>query len=53
MGCPAPKVVKAGDGSALMKDPKLAFEIVNKSFLLSFLSQLNLERAGTNKALMR
>lgn len=30
MGCPAPKVVKAGDGSALMKDPKLAFEIVNK-----------------------
>ena len=30
MGCPAPKVVKAGDGSALMKDPKLAYEIVNK-----------------------
>lgn len=30
MGCPAPKVVKVGDGSALMKDPKLAFEIVNK-----------------------
>lgn len=30
MGCPAPKVVKAGDGSALMKDQKLAFEIVNK-----------------------
>ena len=30
MGFPAPKVVKAGDGSALMKDPKLAFEIVNK-----------------------
>ena len=30
LGCPAPKVVKAGDGSALMKDPKLAYEIVNK-----------------------
>lgn len=30
MGCPAPKVVKAGDGSALMKDPKLAYDIVNK-----------------------
>jgi len=30
MGCPAPKVVKSGDGSALMKDPKLAYEIVNK-----------------------
>ena len=24
MGCPAPKVVKNGDGSALMKNPKLA-----------------------------
>lgn len=30
MGCPAPKVVKAGDGSALMKDPNLAYDIVNK-----------------------
>ncbi len=29
MGCPAPKVVKSGDGSALMKTPKLAFEIAN------------------------
>ncbi|EQJ07092.1 tRNA dihydrouridine synthase DusB [Clostridioides difficile] len=26
MGCPAPKVVKNGDGSALMKNPKLAEE---------------------------
>ena len=24
MGCPAPKIVKNGEGSALMKDPKLA-----------------------------
>ena len=29
MGCPAPKVVKSGDGSALMKTPKLAFEIAS------------------------
>lgn len=28
MGCPAPKVVKNGDGSALMKNPKLAEEIL-------------------------
>jgi tRNA-dihydrouridine synthase B len=28
MGCPAPKIVKNGEGSALMKEPKLAFEIV-------------------------
>jgi tRNA-dihydrouridine synthase B len=28
MGCPAPKIVKNGDGSALMKTPKLAGEIV-------------------------
>lgn len=28
MGCPVPKVVNNGEGSALMKDPKLAAEIV-------------------------
>lgn len=28
MGCPAPKIVKNGDGSALMKTPLLAYEIV-------------------------
>ena len=28
MGCPAPKIVKNGEGSALMKDPVLAGEIV-------------------------
>ena len=28
MGCPAPKITKNGEGSALMKDPKLAGEIV-------------------------
>ncbi|KAB3533807.1 tRNA dihydrouridine synthase DusB [Alkaliphilus serpentinus] len=30
MGCPAPKIVKNGDGSALMKTPKLAGEIVKE-----------------------
>ncbi|MDF2883147.1 MAG: dus1 [Clostridiaceae bacterium] len=28
MGCPAPKIVKNGEGSALMRSPKLAYEIV-------------------------
>lgn len=28
MGCPAPKITKNGEGSALMKDPKLAAQIV-------------------------
>lgn len=28
MGCPAPKIVKNGEGSALMKEPKLAADIV-------------------------
>lgn len=30
MGCPTPKIVKNGDGSALMKAPMLAGEIINK-----------------------
>ena len=28
MGCPAPKIVKNGDGSALMRNPKLAAEVL-------------------------
>ncbi len=28
MGCPAPKIVKNGDGSALMKQPKLARSVI-------------------------
>ena len=28
MGCPVPKVVKNGEGSALMKEPKLVYDIV-------------------------
>lgn len=31
MGCPVPKIVKNGEGSALMKNPKLAYEIVKKT----------------------
>lgn len=31
MGCPVPKVVKNGEGSALMKQPKLVYEIVSKT----------------------
>lgn len=30
MGCPTPKIVKNGDGSALMKSPELAGKIINK-----------------------
>ena len=29
MGCPVGKIVKGGDGSALMKDPELAYRIVD------------------------
>ncbi len=29
MGCPAPKIVRNGDGSALMKEPKLIKKILN------------------------
>ncbi len=31
MGCPAPKIVKNGDGSALMKKPKLAYEVMRET----------------------
>jgi len=30
MGCPAPKIVRNGDGSALMKDPKLVYSVVTE-----------------------
>lgn len=30
MGCPVPKIVKNGEGSALMKEPKLIHEIVSQ-----------------------
>jgi len=31
MGCPVPKIVKNGEGSALMKNPQLVYEIVRKT----------------------
>ena len=31
MGCPVPKIVNNGEGSALMKNPKLAGEIIGKT----------------------
>ena len=31
MGCPVTKIVKNGEGSALMKQPKLVYEIVSKT----------------------
>ena len=31
MGCPVPKIVRNGEGSALMKNPKLVYEIVSKT----------------------
>lgn len=31
MGCPVPKIVKNGEGSALMKNPKLVYEIVSRT----------------------
>ena len=31
MGCPVPKIVRNGEGSALMKQPKLVYEIVSKT----------------------
>lgn len=31
MGCPAPKIVKNGDGSALMKNPSLAAKVVESA----------------------
>ena len=31
MGCPVPKIVNNGEGSALMKNPKLVYEIVSQT----------------------
>lgn len=35
MGCPAPKIVKNGDGSALMKDPNLARKVIKEVVKIS------------------
>ena len=35
MGCPMPKIVNHGDGSALMKDPRLAEEVISAAVAAS------------------
>ena len=48
MGCPAPKIVKNGEGSALMKTPDLAFEII-KSCVQATTKPITVKfRAGWN-----
>ena len=47
MGCPAPKVANNGGGASLMKNPRLAGEIVRASAMpLIFPSRLKSARAG-------
>ena len=49
MGCPAPKIVKNGDGSALMKIPELASEIVKNAKKVSKLPITVKIRKGVNE----
>ena len=49
MGCPAPKVAGNGGGSALMKDPKLAGEIVTECVKAAELPVTVKIRAGWDK----
>ncbi len=35
MGCPAPKIVTNGEGSALMKNPELAYNLIKEAVLAS------------------
>ena len=49
MGCPAPKVAGNGGGSALMRDPKLAGEIVKECAKVSSLPVTVKIRAGWDK----
>ena len=50
MGCPVPKVVNNGEGSALMKDPVLAAEVVRSMVKHSRLPVTVKIRAGFDKA---
>ncbi len=50
MGCPAPKVAGNGGGSALMRDPKLAGEIVKECVKASNLPVTVKIRSGWDKA---
>lgn len=49
MGCPAPKIVKNGEGSALMKDLKLASEIISACTKASKIPVSVKFRLGFNK----
>ena len=40
MGCPVGKIVKSGDGSALMRTPELAGEIIDSGAALNKLNEL-------------
>ncbi|MDD6485217.1 MAG: tRNA dihydrouridine synthase DusB [Clostridiales bacterium] len=50
MGCPTPKIVNNGDGSALMKNPKLIGEIVKKVSAASCVPVTVKLRAGWDRA---
>ena len=52
MGCPAPKIVKNGDGSALMKNPKLIGEIVRAAKSVSVKPLTVKIRKGWNEDLL-
>ena len=49
MGCPAPKVVKNGEGSALMKDPDKAAKVIKAAVEVSEKPVTVKIRAGWNK----
>lgn len=49
MGCPAPKIVSNGEGSALMKNPSLAYEIVRAAVSETKLPVSVKHRSGWDK----
>jgi len=49
MGCPAPKIFKNGEGSALMKDPKKAAEVIKAAVEVSEKPVTVKIRSGWNK----
>lgn len=51
MGCPAPKIVSNGDGSAIMKNPRLAGEIVRSAVKAAGEAPVTVKlRAGWDKS---
>lgn len=51
MGCPAPKIYKEGDGSALLKDPGLAMKIVEAAKSVSAIPVTVKMRTGIDSSL--